>query len=59
VDRFDKQHGAGEAGESLEGCRGFVTPERDALEALEFPHCLLDTCPEFVERLGKEPATLG
>jgi hypothetical protein len=59
VDEFDKQQGAGEAGECLKGGCGLVTAERDALEALEFPHCLLDPSSELVKRFGKEAAALG
>ena len=33
---------------------GFLTSERDALEAFEFAHGLLDTGSAAIERLGKE-----
>ena len=58
VDGFDKYNGAGEARECGKGRRGLVAAKGNALEALQFSHCLLNARPQLVEHLGEEAPAL-
>ena len=58
VDGFDKYNGAGEARECGKGRRGLVAAKGNALEALQFSHCLLNARPQLVEHRGEEAPAL-
>lgn len=58
VDGFDKHNRACEAGECGERGLCFIAAQGDALEAFEFPHCLLDSRAQCVEPLGEVAVSL-
>ena len=58
MDGFHQYQGAGEADDCGIAGDGLFAAHGDTLEALELADSLLDTRPEFVESLRKEPTSL-